>query len=134
MARRKRHSPAEIEPKLGRADSLAASGHTQIEIAKALGVSVMTLHRWRKARGQSRPSAAENISSDIALVHGPSQRRDPQIAQLELENAELRRLITNLLLEKMRLEEEMHLETKRQTRARDGDDRVKPMASRFVAT
>src|ERR1700747_2253234 len=110
MARRKRHSMAEIEPKRERADTLAASGHTQIEIAKALGISVMTLHRWRKARGRSRPSAAENISSDTALVHGPSPRRDPQIAKLELENAELRRLVTNLLLEKMRLEEGTHLE------------------------
>jgi len=130
MAGRKRHSKPEIEPKLERADTLAASGHTQIEIAKALGISVMTLHRWRKARGQSGPSTAEDISSDIAFVHGPSRRRDPRIAELELENARLRRLVTNLLLEQMRLEEETHPESKLQTLPRDRDDLLELMANR----
>jgi putative transposase len=113
MARRKRHSTAEIEPKLEKADALAASGHTQIEIAKVLGISVMTLHRWRKSRRPSRPSAAESIISDIALVHGRTDRRDQRITELELENSQLRRLVTNLLIEKMRLEEETHPESKR---------------------
>jgi putative transposase len=130
MARRKRHSTAEIEPKLEKADALAASGQTQTEIAKALGISVMTLHRWRKARRPSRPSYAESIPSDIGLVHGPTGRRDPRITELEMENSQLRRLVTNLLLERMRLEEVTHAENRRQTRTRDRDDRGKLVANR----
>jgi transposase-like protein len=130
MARRKRHSTAEIEPKLEKANVLAASGYTQIEIAKALGISVMTLHRWRKSRQPSGPFAAESISTDIALVHERTDRRDPRITELELENAQLRRLVSNLLLEKMRLEEETRPESKQQPRVRDQDDRGQLVAIR----
>jgi DNA invertase Pin-like site-specific DNA recombinase len=42
------HPKAEIAAKLAQADDLATQGKLQSEIARALGVSVMTLHRWRK--------------------------------------------------------------------------------------
>jgi hypothetical protein len=45
MAKKKRHSAPEIAAKLLEADGLSAKGHTQAEIAKALRVSVMTIHR-----------------------------------------------------------------------------------------
>jgi DNA-binding XRE family transcriptional regulator len=45
MAGRKRHGAAEIAAKLLEADALAAKGQTQAELAKPLGVSVMTIHR-----------------------------------------------------------------------------------------
>src|SRR5262249_9424165 len=38
------------EHALARANGLATQGKLQSEIARTLGVSVMTLHRWRKAR------------------------------------------------------------------------------------
>jgi putative transposase len=75
-AKKKRYSRAEIATKLARANDLATQGKRQSEIARALGVSVMTLHRWRKA-----------------------QARD--IAQLQHENSLLRRLVTDLLLERI---------------------------------
>ena len=51
----KKHSKAQIAGKLAEANDLAEQGKPQSEIAHALGVSVMTLHRWRK------PAAAERF-------------------------------------------------------------------------
>ena len=93
----KNHSEAEIAAKLAQANDLAAQGKLQSEIAKTLGVSVMTLHRWRKlpvkGSGESKTPAQQELSD--------SQR----IADIQLENARLRRLVTDFLLEKMKLEE-----------------------------
>jgi len=49
MAKKKRHSKVEIASKLAQAHDLATQGKLQRDIARTLGVSVMTLHRWRKA-------------------------------------------------------------------------------------
>src|SRR5712691_5240354 len=49
MAKKKRHSKVEIATKLAQANGLATQGKLQSDIARTLGVSVMTLHRWRKA-------------------------------------------------------------------------------------
>ena len=49
MADKKKHSRVEIATKLAQADDLETQGRLQSEIARTLGVSVMTLHRWRKA-------------------------------------------------------------------------------------
>ena len=59
----KRHSAAEISAKLEQAQALAAAGKLQSEIAKALGVSIMTLHRWRKLDPPevAGPSAAVEV-------------------------------------------------------------------------
>ena len=92
MKKRKRPK-AEITTKLAQADDLAAQGKLQSEIARALGVSVMTLHRWRKL-----PSGS-NGSSPI------DQTPQTRIAELQLENSRLRRLVTDLLIERMRIEE-----------------------------
>jgi|SRR5208282_4686719 len=103
MAKKKRHSPAEVAAKLGQADALAAEGRTQSEIAKALGITVMTLHRWRKAALQA-PRSAKLAGT---AVDQPHNRPDlaGRIADLQLENTRLRKLVTDLLLEKMGLEE-----------------------------
>jgi putative transposase len=130
MARRKRHSPAEIEPKLEKANALAANGHTQVDIARVLGISVMTLHRWRKSRQLSQPSPAESVTPDVAILRVPTARQDQRITELELENSRLRRLVTNLLLEKMRLEEDARSESKGQTGVRERDDRDQLVATR----
>jgi hypothetical protein len=50
MAKKKRHSRVEIASKLAQANDLVTQGKPQSEIARTLGVSVMTLHRWRKAQ------------------------------------------------------------------------------------
>jgi transposase-like protein len=56
MAKKKRHSRVEIATKLAQANDLATQGKLQSEIARTLGVSVMTLHRWRKASPGPRPA------------------------------------------------------------------------------
>jgi uncharacterized protein YjcR len=98
MAKKKRHSRAEIATKLAQANGLAMRGRLQSEIAGTLGVSVMTLHRWRKA--SHGPQAAHGA----AQPNGARGRGD-RIAELQLENSRLRRLVTDLLLEKIRFEE-----------------------------
>src|SRR5262249_30338054 len=80
MPKQKKHSRGEIARKLAQANHLARQGKLQSEIARTLGVSVMTLHQWRKA-----PPGAPTRSED-------------QIAQLQLEILVLRRLVTDLLL------------------------------------
>jgi putative transposase len=87
-----RHTVAEIAAKLEEADALIAKGKLHGDVAKALGVSVMTYHRWRKARESSHPNA-----SPIEQAR--------RIIELQLENSRFRRIVTDLLLEKMKLEE-----------------------------
>src|SRR5262249_2341417 len=48
----KRHSRVEVATKLAQANDLARQGKLKSEIARTLGVSVMTLHRWRKEASQ----------------------------------------------------------------------------------
>ena len=57
MTKKRKHSKAEIATKLAEAEDLATQGKLQSEIARALGVSVMTLHRWRKLPSQSNGSS-----------------------------------------------------------------------------
>src|SRR5882672_4058602 len=100
--RHKRHSPAEISAKLEQAGELARAGKLQSEIANALGVSVMTFHRWRKLTpARTAPSASPGLGNGARRPHrGPGR-----LAELQLENSRLRRLVTDLLLEKVSLEE-----------------------------
>ncbi|ABD88531.1 helix-turn-helix domain-containing protein [Rhodopseudomonas palustris] len=113
----KRHASEEIATKLAQADELAAKGKTQREISKALGVSIMTYHRWKKmpdatvgsvGRGRGKSEAKPQTSSVISA--------EEMIKHLELENAQLRRIVTDMLLEKLRLEEE--LRSRQQVRLR----------------
>jgi hypothetical protein len=85
MAKKERHSRAKIATKLAQANDLATQGKLQSEIARMLGVSVMTLRRWRKASlglrlHSSRPTrrvspigraadATELLSSSLK-IHG----------------------------------------------------------------
>src|SRR5215472_13655262 len=102
MIKRKRHSRAEIATKLAQANGLATQGKLQSDIARALGVSVMTLYRWRLAPPGPQPALVAT-----AETRQPDRIRgaDGRIAELQLENLRLRRLVTDLLLEKIKLEE-----------------------------
>jgi putative transposase len=95
-----RHTVSEIAKKLATADEMAAQGRLQGDIAKSLGISVMTYHRWRKARGAARP-VTETVRMDML----PEREQMSQIRELQLENTRLRRLVTDLMLEKVALEE-----------------------------
>jgi putative transposase len=83
----KRHSSEEIAGKLQKVDALVSQGKTLTEAIKSVGVSRQTLYRWRGERGAS--------------VANPSQR----LRDLESENQRLRKLVTDLLLEKAAAEE-----------------------------
>jgi transposase len=97
VAGARRHSKAEIAAKVAQAGDLAAQGMLQREIVHTLGISTMTLHRWRKAT----PTPAE--AGRTAQPREPGM--DRVAAELEIENSRLRRLVVDLLLEKIELEE-----------------------------
>jgi putative transposase len=104
----KKHSHEEITLKLVQADELARAGNSQVEICKALGVSIMTLHRWRKlplgkeeAQSSNRREAGTNVPTDLPTM----DEMRHVLEELTVENLRLRKLVTDLMLEKMRLEE-----------------------------
>jgi putative transposase len=101
MGKRKKHTRAEIATKLTQANDLATQGRPQSDIARTLGVSVMTLHRWRQAPPGPQRALVATHEASTDRTRGGGDR----IAELQLENARLRRLVTNILLEKIRLEE-----------------------------
>src|ERR1700752_3677874 len=102
MTARKRHTLTEIAAKLATADALLANGLRQQEGARSLGISVMTFHRWRKAQ-PDRHRAASIVSSHPTQDETVSESKQlERIADLELENARLRRLVTDLLLDKVK--------------------------------
>ncbi len=103
--KKRRHTTAEIEALLDRAEAMSAEGRLHGDIAKALNVSIMTYHRWRKTRAA--------LSLALGSQHGGELKTAPveqaaRISELQLENSRLRRLVTDLLLEKMTLEEGDH--------------------------
>lgn len=96
--KKKKHRPSEIEEKMALADRLFGEGKTQRDVAKTLGISVVTYHRWRKQR-LAMPQVS--LGSVVpAAAPGTIQIRD-----LHDENRRLRELVADLLLEKTRLEE-----------------------------
>ncbi|PZA13686.1 transposase [Rhodopseudomonas palustris] len=102
----RRHPSEEIATKLAQANELAAKGKTQREISKALGVSIMTYHRWKKMPiSPAGSSATGDTQEDDTLQAGFES--DDALKHLELENSRLRKLVTDLLLEKISLEEEL---------------------------
>jgi hypothetical protein len=86
---------------------MASQGLLHSDIAKSLDISLMTYHRWRKARALSASAR------DAAGAHSSVGREQMnQITDLQIENSRLRTLVTDLLLEKVKLTE----------RLRSGDD------------
>jgi transposase-like protein len=107
---RQRHTPSEIAAKLAMADDMATQGRLHSDIARSLGISVMTYHRWRKARKQTHPATKPAGRTDAGIVavaadHAAEREQMNQIRELRQENLRLRRLVTDLLLEKDKLEE-----------------------------
>ena len=71
----KTHSPEQIVRKLRQADSELASGSTVPEVARELGVSEATFHRWKARYGGMNPQEAKRLK------------------ELDKENARLKRLL-----------------------------------------
>jgi putative transposase len=84
---RRRHTPEQIVRKLRQADRLLGEGQQVALVAKQLEVSEQTLHRWR-------------------LQYGGLKADDPKaLTELERENARLKRLVADQLLENQVLKE-----------------------------
>ena len=71
----KRHSPEQIVRKLREAEGKLASGSTLPEVARDLGISEATFHRWKNHYG------------------GMSSQEARRLKELEKENARLKKLL-----------------------------------------
>ena len=78
---RKRHRPEEIVAKLREVDEALSQGKTLEDVATSLGVSLMTLHRWRTEYGSTDRDAVKRLK------------------ELERENGRLKRLVADQALE-----------------------------------
>ena len=84
---RKRHKPEEIVGKLRQVDVLASQGQSIADAVRAIGVTEVTYYRWRQEYG--------GLKSDQVR----------KLKDLEAENAQLRRAVSDLTLDKMILKE-----------------------------
>jgi putative transposase len=71
----KRHSPEQIVRKLRQAEAKLAAGATVPEVARELGISEATFHRWKNRYGAMSISEAKRLE------------------ELEKENARLKKLL-----------------------------------------
>lgn len=84
---------------------MLAQGRLHGDIAKSLGISVMTYHRWRKARATQGILTSKPVTTADSGESLPEREQMARIRELQVENSRLRRLVTDLLLEKVKLEE-----------------------------
>ena len=80
---RKRHKPEEIVAKLRQVDVLTAQGQSIAEAVRTIAVTETTYFRWRAEYG--------GLKSDQVK----------RLKDLELENARLRRAVSDLTLDKL---------------------------------
>jgi len=73
----KRHTPEQIIRKLRQADEKLAAGASTTEVAKQLGISEATLHRWRNQYGGMKADAMKRSK------------------ELEKENARLKKIVAD---------------------------------------
>ena len=85
--KRRRHTPEQIVRKLREAERLTAGGQTIAEAAKQLEISEQTYHRWRNQYGGMKANDAKRLR------------------ELERENARLKRLVADQMLENDALRE-----------------------------
>jgi putative transposase len=83
----KRHKPEEIVVKLRQVDVLTSQGSTVADAIRQIGVTEITYYRWRKEFG------------------GLQTNQVRRIKDLEQENARLRRVVSDLTIDKMILSE-----------------------------
>jgi putative transposase len=82
-----RHTAGEIVAKLRQVDVLTAQGRTVAEAIRQIGVTEVTYYRWGNEYG--------GLKSDQVK----------RLKELEMENARLRRAVSDLTLEKLILKE-----------------------------
>ncbi len=84
---RKRHKPEEIVAKLRRVDVLVSQGQSVADDVRGIGVTEVTYYRWRQEFGGLKTDQIKRMK------------------ELEVENARLRRAVSDLTLDKMILAE-----------------------------
>ena len=84
---RKRYSPEEIIGRLREAEVALSEGATVAEVCRRIGVTEVTYYRWRKEYGGMRVEQARRLKA------------------LEVENARLRKAVSDLTLDKLILKE-----------------------------
>ena len=84
---RKHHKPEEVVAKLRQVDVLVSQGQAIADAIRAIGVSEVTYYRWRQEYGGLKLEQARRLKA------------------LEKENGRLRRLVTELSLEKQVLKD-----------------------------
>ena len=84
---RKRHKPEEIVAKLRRIDVLVSQGQSVADAVRGIGVTEVTYYRWRQEFGGLKTAQVKRMK------------------ELEAENAQLRRAVSDLTLDKMILAE-----------------------------
>jgi putative transposase len=77
----KGHSPEQIVRKLRQAEARLAAGATIPEVARELGISEATFHRWRNQYGGMSSSEAKHLK------------------ELEKENARLKKIVAEQALD-----------------------------------
>jgi putative transposase len=66
---RERHRPEEVVAELRQADEALAKGTPIAEVARSLGVSEVTLHRWRAEYGAVERDAVRRMKElDIQIL------------------------------------------------------------------
>lgn len=85
--KRKRHSPDQIIRKLREADALLSQGQVIAQVCQALAISEQTFHRWRNQYGGMKANEAKRLK------------------ELETENTRLKKIVANLELDKLILQE-----------------------------
>jgi putative transposase len=101
----KQHSRVEIAAKLRQADAWRAAGKLHCDIAKALGISVMTYYRWRRREPAQAQERAPASRRGVLPQESRQEAERSPTAELRLENSRLRQLVADLLLENMQLQE-----------------------------
>lgn len=79
--KRKRHTPEQIIRKLREADARLAGGASVADVARDLGVSETTFHRWRAQYGGMKADEAKRLK------------------ELEKENARLKKIVAEQALD-----------------------------------
>jgi putative transposase len=81
IMKKRRHTPEQVVRKLREADRLLGEGSDVPEVAKALEVSEATYHRWRAQYGGMKGDDVKRLK------------------ELERENARLKRIVADQLLD-----------------------------------
>ena len=87
MKGKKHHSPEQVIKLLGEADTRLNAGQGIAQVCQTMGIAESTFHRWRNQYGGMKGEEAKRLK------------------ELEKENAPLKRMVADLMLDKDMLTE-----------------------------